>query len=66
LNATGLFGIMATESNLAIKFRITIEESFGIIQKLLTEGFETNTNTRRLPFFPIRGPSGLTVAKNPR
>jgi len=38
-----------------IKFRITIEESFGIIQKLLVLGFGANTNNRR-PLFA--GPAG--------
>ena len=34
----------------AIKFRITIEESFGVIQKLLVTGFEARTRTGN-PFF---------------
>jgi hypothetical protein len=37
----------------AIKFRITIEESFGILQKLLVAGFETKTETLRLLDGPI-------------
>jgi hypothetical protein len=36
---------------LAIKFRITVEESFGLIQKLLVLGFKTNANIGKLPLF---------------
>ena len=36
-----VFGFMIKEGNSAIKFGITIEESFGVIQRLLLAGLET-------------------------
>ncbi|MBV8481387.1 MAG: hypothetical protein JO077_00805 [Verrucomicrobia bacterium] len=39
---------------MAIKFRITIEERFGIIQKLLGVGFEIHPRENTLSnFFPV-------------
>jgi hypothetical protein len=43
----GVLWFMIKKCQMAIKFRITIEESFGIIQKLLVMGFETNRGERR-------------------
>jgi len=38
----GLLGFMIKKNNVAIKLMITIEESFGVNQKLLMVGFETH------------------------
>ena len=48
---------LAAAGKLAIKFRITIEESFGIVQKLLSLGFGTKYG-ETAPFSRY-APSGL-------